>query len=493
MWLDGSKPRQTNRSNRSNRSNRRAQRAAAPTLVVRQGSTAARVDPAKLIGVLSTWTVAGAADASAAGSTLAPPPIGSRVGPFFLDDVLGCGGMGIVYRAQDERLDRTVALKITAPGTADPQLLRREARRAAAVEHAHVATVFEVGEHDGYTYIAMELVDGISLRARLLQPMGEPEIWAVAAQIVDVLEHAHARGLVHRDLKPENVMLRPDGKVKVLDFGLAAGRGDFDHGLVGGTPGYMAPEQRDGSASQDARTDVWAAALLLCECLAGRVAEGAAPGDLTVVERAGVPETVRAVLAQALAANPDTRPGSAGELRVALVRAADRLAPAVAVPRPWRQRARLVALAVGAALAGGVAGWIARAPARIGAPPTNAEMNTSWEGRFGTLLLRVDDDGTVYGVYEHDDGILEGHYDHGVLVGWWCEQPSQRPPDDAGLVEMQFVRGARRVLIDGRWKYGADEKALWVRDWNGFNAEKPPAPELDQRMQRKKRCPAHPR
>jgi hypothetical protein len=76
-----------------------------------------------------------------------------------------------------------------------------------------------------------------------------------------------------------------------------------------------------------------------------------------------------------------------------------------------------------------------------------------------------------------------------VLTGWWCEQPSLRPPDDAGLVEMQFVRGARRILIDGRWKYGSDAKALWVRDWNGFNAERPPAPELDQRMQRHVTCP----
>lgn len=434
-----------------------------------------------------------------------PPPLAPGQvldNTYELLERLGGGGMGVVYRARDRRLGRDVAVKLLRrTGGADDEDLRRlfdrEARATAQLVHPNIVTLLHVGEHDGHPYLVLELLSGETLAARLARrgrlPVGEA--LSVLDAVLAALAFAHERGVLHRDLKPNNVFITGDERVKVLDFGVALSL-DSQAGPVtraAGTPGYMAPEQRDGSAAQDARTDVWAAALLLCECLAGRVAEGATPGDLTVVDRAGVPDTVRAVLAQALAANPDTRPGSAGELRVALVRAADRLAPAVAVPRPWRQRGRLVALAVASALIGGVGGWIARAPDRIGAPPTNAEMNTSWEGRFGTLLLRVDEDGTAYGVYEHDDGILEGHYEHGVLVGWWCELPSRRPGDDAGLVEMQFVRGARRILIDGRWKYGADDKALWVRDWNGFNAEKPPAPELDQRMQRHTRCPAPPR
>ena len=417
---------------------------------------------------------------------------------------LGGGGMGVVYRARDRRLGRDVAVKVLrktgAAGDEDlRRLFEREARATAQLVHPNIVTLLHVGEHDKHPYLVLELLSGETLAARLARRGSLPvrEALSVLDSVLAALAFAHERGMLHRDLKPNNVFITGDERVKVLDFGVALSL-DAEAGPVtraAGTPGYMAPEQQDGSLAQDARTDVWAAALLLRECLVGRMAEGAGAADRTLSvlsRRSDAPEAVRAVLAQALAANPETRPSSAGELRILLARAGDRLTPAVAVPPRWRWRGQLAVLAIVSALSGATVAWFAHAPSdadRIGAPPTIAEMNTSWEGRFGTLLLRVDDDGHVYGVYEHDDGILEGSYAHGVLTGWWCEQPSLRPPDDAGLVEMQFVRGARRILIDGRWKYGSDAKALWVRDWNGFNAERPPAPELDQRMQRHVTCP----
>jgi dipeptidyl aminopeptidase/acylaminoacyl peptidase len=258
------------------------------------------------IGDMSTWIVAGFAPEKGHTGPAAPPQLGSKVGPFRILDVLGAGGMGIVYRAHDERLDRVVALKITAPGAADPELLRREARRAAQVEHAHVATVFEVGAHDGHTYIAMELVEGQSLRERLDRPLRPHEIWSIATQLADVLAHAHARGLVHRDLKPENVMLRRDGAIKVLDFGLATlvamGRCDLDAGggrVAGGTFGYMAPEQhRHGEA--DARSDVYSFGVLLHELCTGArpPREGPSPAASEAAPRR-LRELVRRCLAEA--------------------------------------------------------------------------------------------------------------------------------------------------------------------------------------------------
>jgi hypothetical protein len=425
---------------------------------------------------------------------------------------LGGGGMGVVYRARDHRLGRDVAVKVLRKtgGAVDSDLRRlfeREARATAQLVHPNIVTLLHVGEHDGHPYLVLELLSGETLASRLGRrgrlPVGEA--LTILDAVLAALAFAHDHGVLHRDLKPNNVFVTGDERVKVLDFGVALSL-DTDPGPVtraAGTPGYMAPEQRDGSAAQDARTDVWAAALLLLECMRGRtVAAGAAgaagaawadpAGALLDVE---APLEVRAVLEQALAADPAARPASAHELRTALAHASGRLAPAVAPPAPWPRRIRIAALCAASAVIGSAIAWKLRTPStedRIGAPPAIAEMNTAWEGRFGTLLLRVDDDGHAYGVYEHDNGILEGHYERGVLTGWWCEEPTQQPPEDAGMVQMQFVRGARRILIDGRWKYGSDPRALWVRDWNGFDAEKPPMPELDQRMQRHARCPAPP-
>ena len=180
-------------------------------------------------------------------------------------DKLGAGGMGEVYRAHDDQLDREVAIKVL-PSTSfeDPVArarLLQEARAAAALNHPHICTVYEVGEADGQTYIAMELVDGQALSEQLKAgPLPVEQVVRYGLQLADALAHAHERGVVHRDLKSANIIVRPDGRVKVLDFGLAkrltateltaAVTQDVgaltQPGTVMGTVAYMAPEQLRG-------------------------------------------------------------------------------------------------------------------------------------------------------------------------------------------------------------------------------------------------------
>ncbi|HEX4441244.1 MAG TPA: serine/threonine-protein kinase, partial [Thermoanaerobaculia bacterium] len=151
---------------------------------------------------------------------------GTKLGPYEVLALLGAGGMGEVYRARDERLRRDVALKVLPAAIAqDADRLRRfesEARAASALNHPNIVTVHDIGTSDGTTYMAMELVDGASLRQMLAGgPLGEKKMLEVAVQVADGLAKAHSAGIVHRDMKPENVMVSKDGFVKLLDFGLA--------------------------------------------------------------------------------------------------------------------------------------------------------------------------------------------------------------------------------------------------------------------------------
>jgi serine/threonine-protein kinase len=231
-----------------------------------------------------------------------PDLVGKTLGQFRIASRLGEGGMGVVYRAVDQRLRRSVALKVISENamTDDGRRRRffREARSAAAVTHPNVATVYEIDEAEGFVYIAMELVEGLTLREVLRQ--GRPslaETLRVMRAVARALAKAHEKGIVHRDLKPENVMLNEDREVKVLDFGLAKllDREEGTHTLVDdapgvsagastlqvdetashetanrlvGTPAYMSPEQATGRPV-DARTDVWAFGVMLYELLAG--------------------------------------------------------------------------------------------------------------------------------------------------------------------------------------------------------------------------------
>jgi len=213
----------------------------------------------------------------------APPPdpfglAGRTVSHFRVLEPLGAGGMGVVYRAEDTRLGRAVALKFLLPqysleASAKARFLR-EARSAAALDHANLCTIHEVGEsEDGRLFLAMALYPGETLKARVARegPLPVAAALEITIQIARGLACAHAAGIVHRDLKPGNAMLLPDGTVKILDFGLAKVR---DQGLSSsgarlGTASYMAPEQIRGEAV-DGRADLWALGVVLYEMLTGR-------------------------------------------------------------------------------------------------------------------------------------------------------------------------------------------------------------------------------
>ena len=191
--------------------------------------------------------------------------------------------MGVVYRARDEKLERSVAIKILPTGlwTGDEARHRfhREALALAKLNHAHIAAVYDVGEQDGIDYLVMECVPGESLAAKLATgPMTVKDATSITQQIAQALEEAHEQGVIHRDLKPSNVMVTPKGLVKVLDFGLAklldlggteeTHRSTRDARLMGTVP-YMSPEQAYGK-TLDTRTDLWSLGVVYYETLTAR-------------------------------------------------------------------------------------------------------------------------------------------------------------------------------------------------------------------------------
>ncbi len=280
-----------------------------------------------------------------------------------IEALIGQGGMGCVYRAYDPRLHRRVALKVIseglAPGAANARLLR-EARAAAALDHPNAVAIFDVGELDGAPYIVMELVEGRTLR-RAPGDAALPVSTRVAqlADITRALAAAHERGLVHRDIKPENVMVRHDGRVKVLDFGIARRTGGTVdprsatqpaeetltlEGIKLGTPVYMAPEQIRGD-ELDGRADQFGWGVLAYELLAEKLPwRGAsdalavmasaltAPADHLALEQAGVSPAVARVVLRALEKRREDRFATMDELRSAL-ESAGRGEPLVEPPK----------------------------------------------------------------------------------------------------------------------------------------------------------------
>src|ERR1017187_8562914 len=216
---------------------------------------------------------------------------GTKLGPYEIVSPLGAGGMGEVYRATDKKLNRDVAIKVIPQEfVQDEQRLarfEREAQLLAALNHTNVASIYGLEESGGAIALVMELVEGATLEERIKEcaiPIGEA--LPIARQIAEALEYAHERGIVHRDLKPANIKLTHDGKVKVLDFGLAkalqgdAGPRNISNsptltleatraGIILGTAAYMAPEQAKGKAV-DRRADIWSFGVVLFEMLSGR-------------------------------------------------------------------------------------------------------------------------------------------------------------------------------------------------------------------------------
>jgi tetratricopeptide (TPR) repeat protein/predicted Ser/Thr protein kinase len=216
-----------------------------------------------------------------------PIPAGTRIGSYAIERLLGAGGMGEVYLAHDDRLGREVALKIlpsdVAAGHDRRARFEREARMAAALKHAHICTIYEVGEASGQLFIAMEYVEGTTLRDRVrVDSFSLTEALDIAIQIADALDEARQKKVVHRDLKSANILLTPRGEVKILDFGLAkrveearppeatTEAGVTDAGIVIGTAAYMSPEQALGQPV-DHRSDLFSFGVVLYELLTGRL------------------------------------------------------------------------------------------------------------------------------------------------------------------------------------------------------------------------------
>ena len=282
---------------------------------------------------------------------------GERLGPYRLEEEIGRGGMGVVWRALDERLGRPVAVKTLRgalrSGAARDERLLREARLAARLSHPHVATVHDLPEHEGRLAIVMELLEGESLALRLRRgalPLGSA--LRLAAQVASALEAAHERGVVHRDLKPGNVHVLPSGDAKVLDFGIAGlavaaeeeveEPGEEGLTAVAGTPGYMSPEQVRG-LELDGRSDLFSLGALLYECLAATPAfpgERPAERNRRILDArpdwdrlpAGAPSALVELLHRLLAVEPDDRPRSAAEPRRLLEALASELDAGSAAP-----------------------------------------------------------------------------------------------------------------------------------------------------------------
>jgi serine/threonine-protein kinase len=271
--------------------------------------------------------------------TLAP---GTRLGRYEVRAHVGSGGMGQIYQASDTALDRTIALKILPEEfAADASRMRRfiqEARAASALNHPNILTIFEINPEGPTPYIATEFIDGITLRRRLGGGrIGLMEAVEIAIQIASALEAAHQAGIVHRDIKPENVMLRKDGYVKVLDFGLArpterqdvsteaATMVNTEAGVIVGTANYMSPEQARGHRV-DARSDIFSLGMVIYEMVAGRspfIGETSSDVVASILKEepprltdmaASVPAELETIVNGALAKDLNQRYQTAGEL-----------------------------------------------------------------------------------------------------------------------------------------------------------------------------------
>jgi serine/threonine-protein kinase len=300
-----------------------------------------------------------------------PLSVGDKLGPYEIVSAIGKGGMGEVWRARDPRLGRDVAIKISAQQFTDR--FEREARAIAALNHSNICTLYDVGPN----YLVMEFVEGATLADRITQgPIPLDEALAIAKQIADALEAAHEKGIVHRDLKPANVKIKPDGSIKVLDFGLAKSAESVAvtpdsptmtlPGMILGTAAYMSPEQARGK-EVDKRADIWAFGMVLYEMVTGkRLFQGQSVSDTLAAvttqepDWSRLPAKVQRLLRRCLEKDPKRRLRDISGVELLLEEDAGHGATSALWPA-W-----IAALAALVAIALGIAFW---APWRAEKPP----------------------------------------------------------------------------------------------------------------------------
>lgn len=417
----------------------------------------------------------------------APPPaeaLAEAIPGLRVLELAGRGGMGVVYRAEQIRLGRAVAVKVLPPGaTAEPlarERFEREARVLAGLEHPGVLRVFDFGTlADGTSYLVMEWAEGGDLAARLAKGrVARVEALRWVEQIAAALDAAHARGVVHRDLKPGNVLLRADGSLALGDFGLARAEGaGFTTALtlswvVYGTFDYMAPEQADGAGAVTKAADIYALGVMTYQMLAGRVPRGVfEPSSKT----AGVPRAVDAVIAKALTADPAARPKSAGDFALAL---------AVALGARNNTAAWVFAAAALAAVSAGAAVWAGR-PAGAG----EERRDVAAEAAAATRAERELDAAAPAAEGAAEDRNLLAGFNPGQAArrgGWamrggelasdgqacWIALGAELSPDFHYEVEVEFTRQAGRhsagVILPTAAGTGVFELDAWEAGLGGW-------------------------
>jgi serine/threonine protein kinase/tetratricopeptide (TPR) repeat protein len=429
--------------------------------------------------------------------------IGETLGRYRIAEIIGAGGMGVVYRAYDSTLDRDVALKLLHAQALDSEASRnrfvREARALSRLNHPHICTIYEIGEADGRTFIAMEYVRGQTLSS-VIPPDGVAVETMVryGAQIANAIGHAHDHGIVHRDLKSSNVVVTPESSVKVLDFGLAKhverGSGGAmqteevrnrstlaavtEAGVVMGTPGYMAPEVLVGQ-SADERADIWALGVILHEMATGALPfAGPTPMEFAAAilkePPAPLPPRVspilRGVVQRCLAKAPGQRYQTAGEVRAALEAAASE---PVSVVRSSGPAARRVAFVVAGVLAAAlIAAVVSRNSSHPNAPPVPIRSVAVLP--LENLSGDPEQEYFADGMTEQLTGDLSSITTLRVISRTSVMQYKKaRKPLPAiarelnvdGVVEGSVVRAGDKVRITARLIRAATEETLWARSY----------------------------
>ncbi len=395
---------------------------------------------------------------------------------------IGRGAMGVVYRAEDVRLGRTVALKVLPPEVAsDPQRkarLIREARAASALNHPNIVTIHDIGNEGGLDFIVMELVDGKPLNA-LVPPGGMParQVAELAIQIADALSKAHAAGIIHRDVKPGNIMVTGEGSVKLLDFGIAkfedtgVSQAQSSEGALMGTAAYMSPEQAEGKPV-DARSDVFSFGAVLYEMITGRpaFARDTYVDTLSAIlhdepaQPAGVPVKLEDIILRSLRKHPEQRWQSMADLKTALQDWKDENSGRLlgAVPRRqarWWIQGVSAAIVLAAALA---SAYVLRKPA---GPRTFDIQRLTFESGFvagaaispdGKLLVYSSDRDGPLNLYAQRIGGREAVRLTSQEAADW--QPDFSPDgskivfrserDGGGIYVMDALGGAARRIAD---------------------------------------------
>jgi len=307
--------------------------------------------------------------------------VGRKVGSFEIVEMIGRGGMGVVYLAHDTKLDRSVAIKsMPAKLTGDSTTrlrLRREAKLLASLNHPNIAVIYDIVEQDdGADYLILEYVPGQTLAERIArEPLKLEKALSIGRQVAEAVSAAHKKGVVHRDLKPGNIKITPDGRVKVLDFGLAKApvsedkSGDItatEPGHVIGTPAYMSPEQARGKDT-DHRTDIWSFGCIMYQMLSGKLPfEGKTATDTLscIIERKPdwellpqeTPANIRVLLRRCLEKDPDRRLGDIADASIEISETPSKpaTAPMVTIPAKLRRIAMIIGATVIIVLIGAV-------------------------------------------------------------------------------------------------------------------------------------------